>query len=335
MQLIVRLRPDQARKARGLLDSGLYASYNEFLMVAIDNQLNLEEQEGDATTHDTLQVQKPRSTALPGPASADGPAVQLADNVPPASGPIWGQYNRFAPAIVALRTAAEMTDNSGTTWVSIDDYWNQASKVALAVGQKLRDLDVKRGNKRGSRLDTAFPLGQAQEKSLRRFQQQFAGDLAKRADRPVGMAPECRFLQVERHDDQVMVALTEPGRRLAALPFPAIDIQEPAATLAPQQVAFLLDHITRHIPDEARFARQLLERIDEGGATMQDLEQMARQFDTTWNEDVASTQRGGLVGRLNELGLLTVGRTGLNSTYSATDAGRNALRMLNGGAPDA
>lgn len=335
MQLIVKLKPEQASKARELLQAGLYASYNEFVMVAIDNQLNLEDQPGESTTNSRSRGGWNPPLGLPGPAPIDGPVVQPTGDLSPASGPIWGQYNRFAPAIVALRTASQMADASGTAWVPIDDYWEQASEVALAVGHKLRDLDVKRGNKRGSRLDTAFPMGQSREKSLRRFQQQFAGDLTTRKGRPIGMAPECGFLRVERHDDKVEVAITEPGRQLATLPFPAIDEHDPTANLAPAQVSFLLAHVATHIPNEARFARQILGRIDQGDATLQDLDRLARDFDPTWNDDVASTQRGGLVGRLNELGLLTVGRAGLNSTYTVTEAGRDAMRLLKGGVPDA
>jgi hypothetical protein len=203
--------------------------------------------------------------------------------------------NRLSPLKVATRVLAGMA--SEESWPKIEEFHARASAVAREVGFRLRADDQRFGRRGAIRRWVGYPVGDDAAGSMRRFV--FSFTLEVNQDEVSG--PMWLLGLANRVGDRV--ALTEAGWRLAAAPSPILDGGE--GTFGELEAAIVRKQIAV-APDELRAAAEFLEVVRRSGGVQGRLDGLlgARHPDWTANRTIA--ERGALLGRLGDLGLIAV-----------------------------
>ena len=99
---------------------------------------------------------------------------------------------------------------------------------------------------------------------------------------------------------------------------------------------FLLNHIADNMPAEFEHITVVLKAIQDGKKTRDELNSVLKEYyshhhkGTEWSSSVVNTMRSGLLGRLNELGLVRREKHGKFIRYHITDAGKKYIQNLPG-----
>lgn len=311
------------------LINGNYADLQQFLVVAVRNQLALEASTGVrsgagvvappvvapdlaalperlATTSpvapDDLEGVRamlgalPATTvALPDPARMNGDAV------------LWGQINRVLPIAVGLRVLGHLSVEH-PEGVSVEMWHDAATSAAVGLRSRLRQLDQEAGRRHGSLWATAFP--DDTPASAHRYTNQFLG--FPNGD---GGAVFLGFVAFER--DDAVATLTSAGAQWASLSNPLFDgVEPPTRTFSVEETRFFIDHLTAYRPAELNLLKRIAALVDAGHSRTELDETLAAEY-PRWAKYI-ETMRAGALGRLSDLGLLERTRRGLTVDYALT-----------------
>ncbi len=324
MKFVIDISPEMYKRILGAADSDEPSSVSQFIRIAVENQLALEEaSEGpveavlEDASHEGLQsgiIAQERVGPWPSLRKADLSWDMLA-GVPPSqmgSGPLWGQFNRLLPLKVSIRVLARDLISADEK-VSLDAFHTSATATGIRAHRFLEWVDARSKTPRGERLATAFPKNT--EKSIRRFQSHFLGYL-QRDGVPVGALPTMGFVTISPEHDRG-VLLTDLGLGFARLHNPVIDEQGlPTSALGVEERAFLLEHIRTNLPNEFDLDLNLLRWVLKGANTPESLTRQVQRAFPDWSRKVANTMRAGALGRMQELALFSRRRSGRNITYN-------------------
>lgn len=334
------------------VDSGSYDDAQEFVVTAIQNQLQLEGQTNDrpltldeavkkhGEDYPTEEEGVKPSRQVP---AADGlgrtqyesiSTVSPPDPVRLDDGPLWGQYNRIFPVkLVVRRLANEVAQHSeavsghgsGLSWVDLGQFRNTTSQVARNFGLNVKDHDKERSRSRGERLAAGLPTGEDPEKSTDRFETHFVG-YSDRNDNLTGAPAHLHFVDVTPEEPS-KIGITQAGLQFAQLYNPLLD-DHPGAerALSDDECEFYLEHVREKLPDEYRAIVRSAEAIASDADRPTSLTKCVGDWEWDWSESQANTVRTGLVSRMHELGLVEreqVGRSGIE--YSLTAEGQAFL----------
>ncbi len=349
-------------RARGSIAKGTFRSLDHLIEVALENQLNAEDDVqipwGTArsatsppsvypppmTTHGRPKRASLRMAPRVRPsAPVLDPVVDLnlsmpkeeipvvADPDPKAlAGPLlWGQHYKFLPVKVALRVLTRLAPSSPP----LGTFSETACSVAVAFGVRLRAMDKAHGRKLGDQVATSFPEGS--EKSTHRFRDQYLAYLRPSDRRIDGMLPRLRLVAVYSDGGVNRIGLTSAGREFAGFTNPIIDAGSEGPTMSEEEVNFLLRHIQTKLPEEAKHMAALVRLTSQGVTTPEDLNQKMERFyggfqenGRPWTPAHLNTMRAGVTSRLFELGLLSKQKQGVAVSYHPTDRGKNWLSQF-------
>ena len=242
---------------------------------------------------------------------------------------IFGQYNRLLPIKAASRGLARLlcADPRGPT---IDEGPQQVAAQATGLGDYLNDVDAALGHTRDQRLATAFPTSGAKvAKSQARFANQFVA--CERKDCLAGLLSDLKLINWSSSGKE-RFQLTEAGWQFAMLKNPVLDedLKGPITKFSKQEVLFLLDHISHHVPyeDFAYFA--ILEAICGGFSTPNQIDAELRKYGDHEGGEISSSflasQRSGVVSRMTDLELVARERVGTKVHYVAQPGGKSYLK---------
>ena len=217
---------------------------------------------------------------------------------------LWGQFSRFLPIKFTLRVLAwcEM-ENGGP--VSINDWSRAVRRFAPNYREVLRDFDLAYGSRRGEQRTSGFP--KETEKSLERFTRHFCADIYSDG-KMVGLPSHLGLIT---NDEFGIIQFTPEGLAYVEALNPLIDLVDyEGNSIGPREETLLLERLRNHLPSEWKFMIQVRDWIDEGFNTPTLLEGKIKQnygvgTSTDWNEKQIPTYRGGVIGRLGELSLIT------------------------------
>ena len=106
--------------------------------------------------------------------------------------------------------------------------------------------------------------------------------------------------------------------------------------LSGDETDFLLNHIADNMPAEFEHITVVLKAIQDGKKTRDELNSVLKEYyshhhkGTEWSSSVVNTMRSGLLGRLNELGLVRREKHGKFLRYHITDAGKKYIQTDRG-----
>lgn len=244
---------------------------------------------------------------------------------------LFGQYNRLLPAKVSIRALAAIA-LEGKDALMLETAAPRVAEAAARLEDYLRGIDRRFGIHRDDTLSIAFPeAGVDGEKGRLRYQDQFVGHVVK--GEQGGLLVGFKLATIQVHKNKPYIFPTSAGWAFARLPNPVLDmpIVDPPSKLSEEEVAFLLQQIRDCLPVELFAYRVMLSLVSEGLNTPELVNQgLARRLSAgkkpEEEEHFVSTQRGGVLGRMADLGLVTRERRGTRIIYHPTARGTLFLK---------
>lgn len=322
-------------RIRKYVEAGNYSDVSSFILAAVETQLALE------SSHPAAQATPAKHV----PATPSEDVSRAAGRLRPWPAPpptvktpsldkfwaplLWGQYNRVFPAVVALRVLGQLIADRRSEWVPLPDFREVAANAAVAIGGQLERLDLELGSVRGQKLATALPIGgRDEEKSRFRYQNQFVGTLSKSGDQIGGLPAALLMVNIElRKDGAQVVGLTASGAAFAGQPWPALEGGTTSATFEGRHAESYVRHVAQALPLEFEAMKAVLTGIADGRSNPTTVDEVVGEFlkEHGLKQELASTQRTGLIGRMNELGLIEFEREGSSITYLVAERGRDLV----------
>ena len=340
MKLLIEVPKRIHEQLSALLVKGEYEDLNQFVLVAVENQIRAESGEEDPWEVSAPVLEAETKTPLPlkGTLPVNGLLVRpfsypivsdhpISSEFP--SRPLWGQLYKFLPSKVGLRVLANM---SKTGPPSLNQFRTTAAEIATGFRRVLVNMDRKLGRKFGEELSTSFPSNN--DKSRKRFMDQYLIYFRSSNAKIDGLPARMGWLNVIKDGRSISVGITKSGYEFAKLENPIIDHQgvEP---LSSEEKDFILNHILATHRGEALHTALVLRAISSGVASREQLNQaMAVAYREHWNDAeswspaVINTMRSGIISRLFELGLIEKQKTGVKVTYLVTAEGLMWLGRL-------
>jgi len=236
---------------------------------------------------------------------------------------LWGQYNRVLPGVVALRALTRVVEREGKQWIDLKNFHDEAARLATSVGKLLEERDAESSRRRGEKLSTAFPMGSRDiAKAILRYQNQFIGH-PQRGEKIYGLLPSALLADVREMSGREVIGLTEAGFHFSSMVWPVLDIAGGLSTHTPEIQAFYARHMAVNLPAEFEAMQTVVNAIKEGQDTPPKLDGVVARFlaKQGTNENLASTVKGGLIGRMTELGFVAPDREGIYVRYTVTEPG--------------
>ncbi len=334
--LIVKLPAATSRGILRIVDlpGSAYASVDEFIRIAVENQLTLENGDsGPSSTeiaasevgvvHDRAaqrQGEGSRAPAAPERESIDAtPGAELSrsleellerpdvaglDLLPafPASGrPLSSFTNRLTPLLAGPRVLANLS--VGAHVPSVDSYLDLTAKAARLLGLRLRVEDDNSGRRGRLRRSTAWPIGDDESKSLIRYRNcfMFASD---KKDLFVGPLVELGLVAVAKDH----VFLTAAGATFASATSPAID-GTGAIELFGNDHRELLSEAVIRSPGERKEIEIFLKTLEATAGVQDVVDKELGVSHQGWTEAQVVSHRAAMVGRLGDLAVVDVETT--------------------------
>jgi hypothetical protein len=321
---LVDVEPGDLQAVATLVEKGRYASVEQFLAVAIRNQLAYERQvTSPRGLHErTASAETARNpTPIGGmdlQAYALGTSRTVVEGVhhSPTASLLWGQYYRFLPLKATLRL---MVNGFGGEIFLLQ----AAHRIIRDKRLGLADcVDSKRTDGGQIRLGVGFP-GRSRdlERSMERFIVQYVGRCASDGSL-TGFPQEMGFLGKAGDDADCVVRLSDSGAAFAQFLNPVVDSASTREPLSAEERGFLIEHICRHMPLEAAHMGLVVRAIDAGRDSPAELLEELRGFyqDTYRNRELSDSQvtlmRSGCISRLIELGIVIPARSAGKVRYS-------------------
>lgn len=339
MKLVIDVPEETLERVRKIVKEKDYDDPSEFLIVALENQIVLEE---STKNEQSLQSFDDYFSDDDGSDTSEQSTISNLDNgelgsvptcQPPSkerisTGPLWGQYNRIFPIKIVVRNLANSLKRANTKRIDLEKFQDKAAKNARDIGLRLEGVDDELNRGRGEKLSSGLPVGANANKSLSRFKEQFVGRVDKQGNLD-GACPVLQFVDISPEKDS-NIGLTEAGLEFAELHNPLLDDSIRAETsLSDAEKEFFLKHVSTNLSREFEAINTALQSIQDGDDRPDGLTEQIAQLNGDWSENQASTIRTGLVSRLHELGLLTRERVGQRGVaYKLTDHGQSLLENV-------
>lgn len=346
---LINIEQAQLRTIDDLVRKGCYENIEQFLEVAIRNQIiyeahaaetglaafqgeHMESIQEKHSNLDTMRVKSERWRAQkldtrPIWRYVQTPIAPFPD-VTPATRPLWGQLYRFLPLKLVVRLIAQAESNQPVQMKAVS---HEVVAEAMDLADQLRQLEVTRT---GIAYATGFPNDKHDaRKSADRFISQYVGRV--RSDgRLDGFLSAMGFASLKQVKKERHIGLTVSGIEFASLPNTVLDDGIVPPLLSKQEVSFLIRYVAQQMPGERDQLREVIKLISEGTNTPRELDKALGDFykmrysDEKWTDAKVSVTRAGAVSRLAEMQLVRVTRDGRRVTYRVEDVKEENLLLL-------
>lgn len=335
-----------------LVGSGRYESLEQFVEVAIRNQIVYETQMAGSRASVSQQAQRRaidteilnldrgwgRTKEIDHSKLAVRPSWAFADfvitpfpNVKPTTRPLWGQFYRFLPVKLAVRLLARAQSEQPP---EIKEFFDKAVAEALDLADQLRLIGDAKRSSNGLSLAAGLPSGERDwRKSSERFFSQYVGRV--RSDGTLdGFLAALGFATLHQKDKKLLIGLTNSGIEFSSLPNPILDDGDIIQPLSNEEVSFLIAHIAHQMPGESDQVREIVQSISQGIDTPKELDSHLNTYyrtrypDEKWTEAKVSVMRAGAISRLAEMGVINVAKKGARVKYKLVEQWRKSLKPI-------
>lgn len=339
MRMYVDIDPDTYEGVKELVSDGRYASVEQFLRVAADNQLSVERSNNehrDSTETSTPPMSHSATTSATEAVddAADG-STEVTTRYewkydPPASPPtrqpapanreetlLFSQYYRFVPLKFALVELAQATDDASEP-VALDDFRDHVREAVGPLRDALVVWEADADVKKQDRFSTGFPNRDSKnpERSMKRYLNHYVGNFRKEAGKPAGLGHQSGLVSIQSDDGEVTITLTEAGALFVTLENPLL-VNGPARqrpTLSDGERNYLVAHLRGTLPLEYEFMAYVYDILDHHEGTYTNhmdrfrvfLDQ-APGFTDDPDENRVRSHTAGTISRMVDLGLLERG----------------------------
>lgn len=361
MKVVIDVPNELVEQVRDVVHQGDYDEPREFIALAIENQIELENSSDDdggvvsfeqAVSSNDDQTRTDGNAVLgtknalgnigPGALSRTEYDRVSTTSMPDVDrledGPLWGQYNRIFPVKLTLRLlanelrnqavhATSQVDGAGEQWVSLDKFSQEAAEIAREYGLKIQQVDNNKSRGRGEKLSAALPIGDNAEKSKERFKAHFVGYAEQNGDL-IGATPGLRFANIPE-DSRAIMGITKPGLEFAKIWNPLLDGGVSSdSSLTEEEADFYINHVRNELTEEFEAMQYAAKAISRGDNRPDSLSALIASLNEEWSDAQASTVRSGLVSRMSELDLVSrerIGQRGIE--YKLSNKGRDSMEV--------
>lgn len=303
--IIMRLEEDAVRRALALLDrrSRGYSSLDEFVEVAIRNQLTIETDDGPPSESRPM-APAPESEPNLLSSPRDDQPNDLAEPLSRSTDTLFVLTNRLAPIKIACRVLARMREH-GRVWPSLRDFHERSSAAARRLGVRLREEDTAQSRRGQGRRWIAFPVGDDERAAAGRFVTSFT-----MSEADGNLSGPMAVLGLGTVIDGRAI-LTTVGWELAAAQSPLSD-GAPGTTLSDEESAILRRQF-QQAPGESAAIREFLHLVKRAAGRQSRIDELVAARYPDWTETLAIAHRSAMIGRLADLGLLEASGRGPNA----------------------
>lgn len=323
MKYVIEVTPETMVEIERLIREGSYASVLQFIELAIQNQLRIEEKEpGPLKAHEPLTITTTSKIAATELTEflknrVERPVLS-GDSLSPEPGLTWALYNRILPVKIVLRVLVNMLGASSSSTVSLATLKEKSTISAAYVAKKLQRLDNLAKRQHGDKLATALPARNL-DRTTKRFQEMFVGSVTAEG-KPVGYPARLGFVVLSRDEKhRPIVSLTASGWEFAKMPNPVLDSEELGTDVHPfsePEREYILNHLSFRLPDEYRLIAMITKKLSSSDLAPDDVDTLVRTGFPKLSSSEVPAARSGIISRLVELGLVRRTRDGLNVRYS-------------------
>jgi len=339
----VKLDKPTYNKIAILVKKGNYISIDNFVEIAVKNQLMLE-------TEGKLEMERRRPVLTTVRSRRSQPATSVRVPKKPRiqtlgtpsldefirSSPIWGQVNRLAPAKLSLRILLNSLSIFDAKSIDLRRFSAEVAEQATTFRRFAKKKDKKR-RVRGEEIYVGFP--KKDPSSQQRFLNYYVGKgPLKRWTDSVLTGLSLATIE-EMEDGSTVIGLTEAGLKFTLLHSPLLDdfflerkqIDRP---LSPDEVSFLIEHIKSVRPGEYELLAFTLSSIKKGADTPTKLQDSIFDFlkgkdlRIKLSEKVANSMQVGVIGRLVEMRLIKIKKEAQRSKYLLMQKGEKLIEKF-------
>lgn len=319
MRVFAEIEPDTYDRIEETVREGKYRDVNQFLRVAVQNQLNIEGSSGDQS----------QPNPDPQPSSKSDSGYSWGYSVPtnpPVSSPyemnrddqlLFQQYYRFFPLLPVMIELATVTAETGEPAV-LDEFRDHIEEEIEPVRDAIVDWEEQNDVKKKNRKSTGFPKKDVKnpEYSKKRYLDHFVGKIRKRDLEPQSFGHSLGFISYDPiEEDRTLLQLTPAGKRLLEFENPLLANGPEAPTLSREEQEYLVSHLEDTLPAEYDlmvFTYETLadngnetytNRIDEFGEYLVSVGELEEDA----SEERVRSHIAGELSRMVELGILDRG----------------------------
>ena len=262
--------------------------------------------------------------------------------IKPSVEPLSGYFNRILTVKYVLRMMATLTlsndsfdskegwDETTDETVKLSDLREKSWKTASYAKDTLLLMDKLLESKgiEGPKISVGFP--NKDTKSKERFVSQFVGSHRKNeltgALFEMGFASIRSFMGMSTEE----VWFTTFGWHFALMENPVLDQTEgweKGNRFSDDEVKFLLEHFRRNVPAEWDFILSIAEMIRKGINESLAINGYLIEH-RGWNANKASVYRTGVIGRMQEMGLIQRIKSGTKVEFVLTESGESLLKPI-------
>lgn len=286
---------DVFQKIKQLVEQKRYQDLNEFLNIAVNNQVT---EEFANLTSNIVRMESPPKEAdislkeiddflaekgAPFEETLDPNWRKILQKIEPGISDIepyyddliWSFYNRFLPVkIVIYRLATLLKGN--LAWIELTDLQTLSYNLATKISEGLREYEEQYDLARNQRLSTGLPTPESErervkkirekrkivekiESNRKRFMEQFVGRKIRSEgiDQFSGACFDMGLLAVRFTGNNVSVNLTQTGKEFSLFRNPVIEDKKMDVAFSHEEVRFILEKI---IP-KFKFEKIIIDKI--------------------------------------------------------------------------
>jgi hypothetical protein len=339
MKFVIDINQKHSESIQKLINQGSYNSVAQFVNVAIENQIHIEN--SDLEPADDVKGLNPKigndnarwesyiiQNISTNPKVVMDPAfdkLTLGRYVKDESQIwLWGQINRIFPVKIGVRILFKELQNE--QYINLESFASLAASVAGTIGRSIRDHEEKYSLKREEKISAGLPLFN-EEKSLERFKSQFL--LYKRKDGFLdGAMSMLKFANVNQDNGKVKLGLTKAGLEFAKIVNPVIDDSSFESGLSEEEIHFYLRHVKENVRSEYSAIMWMLNKMKAGVKERDSLNiQLKKEYAEIWKatDAMINTQRSGLLARMYELRLIEKEKDGITVKYHISKSGKSFI----------
>lgn len=249
MRVIANLDPGTYDKVERLVETGDYQDINQFIRVAVQNQISLEGE--DSAGEQTLE-----QTSLWGRTIPEGIPVDERFEMSRNGLLFFQQYYRFFPLVIVLVELAERTaQNEGP--IQLSKFRTVMKGSVEPIRDRIKSWEDENDVKRKHRKSTGLPKIEVKnpEYSMKRFLDHYVGRIRQRDGKPISFGNEAAFISYRpiEEEDECLVQLTPEGRDLVEIGNPLLQSGPENPPLSPEEAEYIVHHIRENLDEEYRF----------------------------------------------------------------------------------
>lgn len=325
MKLVVGLSPADKAQIDGLVTQGRYASLDQFIGVAVRNQIALENDDAMPDQPVRPSITSSRS-AIPEvfqrtsgfPEGVAGDAAAISDR------PLPHFATKLFPCKAIVRFLAHEITLRGISELPVTDAMSSLDKSTVTLRDSLRAINDVKPRPRGTQFHTGLP--EKDSKSLLRFQTYYyqgrPGSPGPSQSIPVRLG----FINIREspRTGEYAVGITSQGASFSSLANPILDGPSPGDAdlpFSPDEISMLWRTLKERAPADAALMAHFIGQLGDRTIARDDLVSATQKAIRNAAPQATASVLSGLfvatTSRLVELGAVEIVKDGARSSYRA------------------